>query len=154
MRYQQEIFFRPAEHHRKQVTLSAKLYNRCRLLLNRAKSHCVFVPIRSMQFQAVICEDEIIFVDSQSYAVRNGQGGRMILLAWRTQQDKSRDSISEPVPIEVVHYHQDMGDTQRRLIGEFFNAACQVLERQSPQELSAHSMKVISIEQRPGADGG
>jgi len=44
--------------------LPAETYNTMRLLLDYSDSSCVFVPIRSMQYMAVIDREEIIFVDA------------------------------------------------------------------------------------------
>lgn len=119
MHYQQETFFRPPELRREQISLPAGLYNRCRLLLRRNPAGCVFVPIRSMQFQAVITGDEIIFVDSLGYAVQDGQGGRLILLSWVMRPADRPESLVEPVPIDLVCYAPDLRDLQRRLMSEF-----------------------------------
>lgn len=117
-----EIFFRRKEAAREQVSLPAPLYNRCMLLLNHAATAHVFVPVRTMQFQAVIDSDEIIFVDNLGYAVENGHGGRLIVLAWTFSSQGSRDSLTEPVPIEVVYYGPERHETHRRLLGEFTRA--------------------------------
>ena len=114
-----EIFFRRKETAREQVSLPAPLFNRCQLLLNRAVTAHVFVPVRSMQFQAVIDSDEIIFVDNLGYAVEDGHGGRLIVLAWKFIAQGPRDSLTEPVPIEVVYYGPERHETHRRLMGEF-----------------------------------
>ena len=114
-----EIFFRRRETAREQVSLPAVLFNRCQLLLNHARSAHVFVPVRSMQYQAVIDADEIIFVDSLGYAVENGHGGRLIVLAWKFIAQGRRDSLTEPVPIEVVYYGTERHETHRRLMSEF-----------------------------------
>ena len=74
-----ETFFRPEEVAREQVNLPAPLFNRCVLILNRSTTKNVFVPVRTMQYQAVIDTDEIIFVDNQGYAVQDGKGGRLII---------------------------------------------------------------------------
>jgi hypothetical protein len=124
-----ETFFRPDEAARERVTLPAPLYNRCRLLLARCSRPHVFVPIRTMQYQAVIDTDEIIFVDNQSYAVRNGRGGRLIVLAWEVFDERTRESLSAPVPIEIVYYGRESHDTHRRLMSEF------------PQALTRHEAK-------------
>ena len=113
-----ETFFRPDEIARERLNLPAPLFNRCRLLLNRCQTEHVFVPVRTMQILAVIDEEEIIFVDNQGYAVQNGKGGRLIILSWLLPAHHSRDSLSEPVPIEVVYYIREDHDTHRRLIGE------------------------------------
>jgi hypothetical protein len=125
-----EIFFRPEETARERVTLPAPLYNRCRLLLARCPRPHVFVPIRSMQYQAVIDSEEIIFVDNQGYAVRNGRGGRLIVLAWKVGQVSTRESLAEPVPIEIVYYGQETHDTHRRLMSEFPRALSQYEAKQ------------------------
>jgi len=114
-----EIFFRRKETAREPVFLPALLFNRCLLLVNHAASAHVFVPVRAMQFQAVIDKDEIIFVDNHAYAVENGHGGRLIVLAWKFVSAAPRDSLSEPVPIEVVYYGHERHETHRRLMSEF-----------------------------------
>jgi hypothetical protein len=114
-----EIFFRPEETAREGVTLPAPLYNRCRLLLARCTRPHFFVPIRSMQYQAVIDSEEIIFVDNQAYAVRDGHGGRLIVLAWRVALGNPRESLTDPVPIEILYYGRETHDTHRRLMSEF-----------------------------------
>jgi hypothetical protein len=114
-----EIFFRRRETAREQVLLPAALFNRCQLLLNHAQSAHVFVPVRAMQYQAVIDAEEIIFVDSLGYAVEDGHGGRLIVLAWKFIAQGRRDSLTEPVPIEVVYYGPERHGTHRRLMSEF-----------------------------------
>jgi hypothetical protein len=124
-----EIFFRPEETARERVTLPASLFNRCRLLLARSTRPHVFVPVRPMQLQAVIDADEIIFVDNQSYAVRDNRGGRLIVLAWEVVPGIPRESLAEPVPIEIIYYGLETHDTHRRLMSEF------------PQALSRYERK-------------
>ena len=114
-----ETFFRPAEIARERVNLPAPLFNRCLLALNHTGTRHVFIPIRSMQYQAVIDETEIIFVDNQGYAVSEGQGGRLIMLAWDIALRCTRNSLTAPVPIEIVYYTRDGHEIHRRLMGEF-----------------------------------
>ena len=83
-----------------------------------------------MQFQAVIDQEEIIFVDSQGYMVHRGVGGRVILLAWRLPRASALESLAEPVPCSVVHYREGLADVQRRLLGEF-TKALELLERRA-----------------------
>ena len=104
MNFTTETFFRAEEAGHEQLKLPATLFNRCVLLLNHSATGNVFVPVRSMQYQAVIDADEIIFVDNQAYAVQDGNGGRLIVLSWKVPLHSSRDSLNEPVPIEVVYY--------------------------------------------------
>jgi len=114
-----ETFFRREETAREQVLLPAPLFNRCLLLLNHSRTAHVFAPIRTMQFQAVIDKDEIIFVDNHGYAVKDGHGGRLIVLAWKVALHGPRDSLNEPVPIEIVYYGNESHETHRRLMSEF-----------------------------------
>lgn len=122
-----ETFFLPDEVARTSSQIPAALFNRCRLLLNRCDYEHIFVPVRSMQYLAVIDSEEIIFVDSQAYAVRGGEGGRMILLAWQFRPELRPDALNEPVPIDLVYYHPDAMEIQRRLLGEF-NKSLDILE--------------------------
>ena len=134
-----QTFFRPEEVAREQVNIRADLFNRCRLALNRSNTDCAFIPVRSMQFQAVISRDEIIYVDNQAYRVQDDQGGRLIVLAWDLTAADQRESITDPVPIEIIYFHENLRDIQRRLIGEF------------PAALSLHEEKEHSHEDRSQA---
>jgi hypothetical protein len=119
-RFTTETFFRPEEVDRSQINLSAELFNRCRLLLSRCESEHLFVPIRSMQYQAVIDREEAIFVDNLGgYAIRDGEGGRLIVLAWVFGQRTERDSLSAPVSIERIAYNDQAVEIHRRLMSEF-----------------------------------
>ena len=113
-----EFFFRREETAREQVSLPAPLFNRCLLLLNHSASAHVFVPIRSMQLQAVIDKDEVTFVDNHGYMVKDGHGGRLIVMAWQLAHGP-RDTLNEPVPIDIVYYGSEGHETHRRLMGEF-----------------------------------
>ncbi len=127
-------FFRPTEVFCKQVTLPAPLYNRYRLLLSRSQSVCVFVPIRTMQYQAVLTADEIIFIDNMGeYQVLNGEGGRLITIAWRFDTTASRDSLTKPVPVSTIYYKDGMDEVQRRLIGELDKAMTSIQDREKDQ---------------------
>lgn len=114
-----EIFFRREETAREEIKLPAQLFNRCRLILNHSPGAHVFIPVRNMQLQAVIDQDEIIFVDNHGYAVKDGHGGRLIVLSWEMAFHSSRDSLNEPVPIEVVYYGPERHEVHRRLMSEF-----------------------------------
>ncbi len=99
MRCEPVTFFRPPEIGRKRSQIAGNIYNSSRLLLRRSSNDCRLVPIRSMAYQGVITRDEIVFVDAQGYAVGDGQGGRLIRLAWQMLAEQSRDSLTDPVTI-------------------------------------------------------
>jgi hypothetical protein len=116
-----ERFFRGEVLHREQRLLSAELYNRARLLLNRCGATHLFVPIRSMQYQAVLDTDEFIFVD--------GLGDRHVELAWRSFRPQERSGLNDPVRYECVFYDPSAAVTLRRLQTEFAQALLEYEQR-------------------------
>ena len=146
MKVTTETFFRPEALAREQVNLPAPLFNRCVLLLNHSATRNVFVPVRSMQYQAVIDSDEIIFVDNQGYAVKGGKGGRLIVLAWKVDLHGSRDSLTEPVPIEVVYYGPERHETHRRLVSEFPKAMDIYEERQKESSDTGKTAAILPFQ--------
>ena len=89
-----ETFFLPEAIGRQAWTLPADIYNLSRTLLGRSDFNCAFVPIRSMQYLAIITRDEIVFVDSQAYAYRDNEGGRLIMLVWKFDTAAQRDALA------------------------------------------------------------
>ena len=73
-----ETFFVPAEVSRTISTTPAEIYNLYRSLFIRNKNGPVFVPVRSMQFLAILDRQEINFVDSQRYAVSGRDAGNIL----------------------------------------------------------------------------
>ncbi len=145
----QDTFFRPAELLREYITIPATLYNNCRLLLVRADTPHLFVPIRSMQFQAVIDRREIFFVDHQGgYAVQDGEGGRLIVLAWQFPPDEPRASLNAPVKMELVHYREDVKALHQRIMSEFPQALEQLLEKTAGNGEEPKRSRVLPF--RPG----
>jgi hypothetical protein len=111
----------------------------------------VFVPIRSMQFQAVIDRHEIIFVDALGgYVVQGGEGGRVILLSWQPAPPGELGSLSEPVPCEVVHYRAGLEDLQRRLVGEFTAALAAADARLESATAESRCSHVVPLRPRSG----
>ncbi|MCG7866811.1 MAG: hypothetical protein N0E37_08840 [Candidatus Thiodiazotropha taylori] len=124
-----EIFFRPDELACERLTIPAPLYNQCRLMLSRCQYEHVFIPVRTMQIQAVLDEEEVIFIDNQAYAVKDGQGGKLIRLAWKFRRDLDRDNLAEPAPIDMIYYDEKARELHNRLIGEFKKAMDLLEER-------------------------
>lgn len=110
----QETFYRREETGRELRSLPAGTYNQAHLLLSRASEGCVFVPIRSMQFLAVLDREEFIFVDREQR--------RWVEIAWQHFRPGERSSLDEPVPYEAVYYSPEAHDTMKRLQGEFLKA--------------------------------
>jgi len=140
-----ETFFLPAEVARQDWSAPAEIYNLYRSLLSRSTTGNVFVPIRSMQFLAVMDRDEIVFVDSQSYAVSGTEGGRVILIAWQFSRAHERNALNEPVPCEVVFYHRRDTDTQLRLVLDFRNALVSLDRRYRDTGLPADGARILNL---------
>ena len=140
-----ETFFLPREVERLEWSLPANIYNLYRSLLIRNNNRHLFVPIRNMQFMALLDQYEILFIDSQSYAVSKSTGGRMILIAWRFTASLQRDSLHHPVPCELVFYEQKNDTTQLRLISEF-RQAMELLDQRYRENLPDQaSLKIIPL---------
>lgn len=123
----EERFYREPEIARLPAFLPAVTYNLAHTLLARA-GNCLFVPIRSMQYMAVLDVEEFIFVDSQNKA--------WVELAWQHFRPQARTSLDERVPFELVYYLPQAADTMKRLPGEF-HQALQVLARRNRSDTSA-----------------
>jgi len=119
----QESCHREQEIARLPAFLPAATYNLAHTLLARADA-CLFVPIRSMQYMAVLDAEEFIFVDSQNKA--------MVELAWQNFRPQARESLDERVPFEVVRYLPQAAETMKRLPAEFHGALLLLAERQKP----------------------
>ncbi|HQT29763.1 MAG TPA: hypothetical protein PLE48_08195 [Thiobacillus sp.] len=119
----EERFYREQEIARLPDFLPASIYNLAHTLLARS-GNCLFVPIRSMQYMAVLDTDEFIFVDSQNKA--------WVELAWQHFRPQARTALDERVPFEQVHYLPQAADTMKRLPGEFHQALLLLAQRNKP----------------------
>jgi hypothetical protein len=116
----EERFYRDEEIARLPGFLPAVTYNLAHTLLARAGT-CLFVPIRSMQYMAVLDADEFIFVDSQNKA--------WVELAWQHFKPQTRSALDERVPFDLVYYLPQAAETMKRLPGEFHQALQLLAER-------------------------
>lgn len=119
--------------------LPAPIYNRIRLLLSRSDTGCVFVPIRNLQYQAVIDAEEIIFVD--------GLGPRMVEVAWQGFRPQTRETLDDPVPYQLVTYGPRGVELVARLQGEF-SAALALLQTKLKQRQPGGCAEVLSFDAR------
>ena len=140
-----ETFFLPDEVDRKVSSVSADIYNLAHTLLSRSEFSCVFVPIRSLQFMGVITETEVVFVDSQAYAYNQDEGGRLIMLAWKFRNTSERESLNDPVDCDVIYYHPESHEIQRRMVGEFRDALKHLDERYREQALPAEGARILKL---------
>ena len=131
-----ETFWRGDELAREARMLPATTYNLAHTLLTRSPNGCVFVPIRAMQYLAIVDQEEVIFLD--------GQGTREIEISWQEFRPKERASLTDPVPYQAAYYSLTARGTMLRLQGEFFRALQLLESRQTPHEAA----RVIRIESR------
>lgn len=128
----EERFYREQEIARVPEFLPATTYNLAHTLLARA-GQCLFVPIRTLQYMAVLDAEEFIFIDSQNKA--------WIELAWQHFHPQVRSALDERVSFEVVHYLPQAAETMKRLPAEFHQALQVLAERQKP----ADSARILEL---------
>lgn len=95
--------------------LPAEVYNSAHRLLARSilsgGKPCVFVPIRSMQYLAVIDQEEIVFVDRELPS--------QVQIAWQSFLRQARSALDQPIEFEVSFYTVDSLGIMARLMSEF-----------------------------------
>jgi hypothetical protein len=95
-------------------SLPAATYNLARGLQGRRPNGVVFVPIRSMQFLAILDAEEFVFLDSQYKT--------WVEISWQGFRAAAREALDQPVAYEAVYYGPGGAETMRRLQGEFHQA--------------------------------
>jgi hypothetical protein len=141
MKYEPESFEREKALMRVAMTLPAASYNLTRILLAASEARCVFVPLRGMQYLAVVDADEIIFVDSQHK--------RWVEVAWQDFKPQARAALDEPVAYHAVFYTPDGGETQLRLQAEL-HAALTLLDTRRRPTTPAH---ILPLPRKPTTPG-
>lgn len=134
--------YRGEEILRQGRSLPAALYNLLRILLAHQREQCLFVPIRSMQYLAVVDREEVVFVD--------GHTKHLIDVAWRGFQSRARASLDDAVPFEAVVYTETGRAVLARLQAEFAGALI-ALERKQP---AARGAAVLDFASRRGPRDG
>ena len=104
-----------------QRLLPASTYNVMRTLFHQCGKSCIFVPIRSMQYQAIIDDNEVSFV----YIHRRSA----IEFSWRSFKPQIRESLEDPVAYEFVYYDLQAIETMQRIQVEFHKFAHQLNHR-------------------------
>jgi hypothetical protein len=141
MDYTPESFERELALAQEESALPAASYNLTRILLAASPAHCVFVPIRSMQYLAVVDTEEIIFVDSQHK--------RWVEVAWQRFKPQARTALDEPVAYQAVFYTPEGRETQRRLQADF-HAALALLDTRRRPTNPAHILPLPCKPTTPG----
>ncbi len=105
-------------------TLPAATYNLAITLLEQTPHGCLFVPIRSMQYLAVIDHEEFVFID--------GMRKCWIDIAWRQFHPQQRHALNEAVNYLAVNYQAGSAALMPRLQAEL-----------------ARALTALSLQQRP-----
>ena len=110
--------YRDPEISRESRLLPASTYNLAITLLARCPTKHLFVPIRSLQYMAIIDDEEFVFID--------GERKCWIDIAWQNFKPHVRDALDQPVAYQAVYYRDNMSAVMARLQSEF-PAALQIL---------------------------
>jgi hypothetical protein len=132
--------YRDTELQREPLFLPASVYNTAYLLLERSKEGVVFVPIRSMQYLAVIDFEEIIFLDSENKS--------WVAIAWQCFRPQQRNALDEPVTYEAVYYTPDAKETMKRLLVEFSPALKALAAKETPTTAAS----IIKLDRKSFSD--
>ena len=132
-----EVFYRGKKIGHEDRHLPAVTYNAMRLLFDYSDSSSVFLPIRSMQYMAVIDHEEIIFVDGLC-------AKKTVELAWRHFGPQQRSNLTDPVPYRFSYYEEKALETMKRLQWEFDKAVHQQQER-IKEQLPETKAEVIDL---------
>lgn len=106
--------YRDQELKREKRFLPAATYNLAIKLLARSATGNVFLPIRSMQYLAILEANEFVFID--------GERKSLIDIAWQRFQPQQRATLEDPVAYEAVYYFEHSNGLMTRLQGEFHKA--------------------------------
>ena len=145
-----QSFFTPDEFSCQESRILSQAYNLAHVLLHRSESDHLFIPIRSLQYLAIIEKNAFWFVDSSAYAVKGDEGGRLIRVSWHPIIDANhhRDSLEQNMDCHVIFYGEDMSEIQKRLNGEFYQAM-KLLDQRHRNSLNINQkINILPLRQR------
>ena len=112
--------------------LPAATYNLAHTMLARSTTGNLFIPIRAMQYLAIMDAEELVFLD--------GERKCWIDIAWRKFHPQKRTALDEPVEYEAVYYSEGAEKLMNRLQAEF-PRALQELAKKATVEGPARVLK-------------
>lgn len=119
-------FKRGPELQSQQRLLPASIYNKLHILFARTGQKALFIPIRSLQYLAVIDAEEVVFID--------GMNRHDIELAWQNFRPQQRNNLRAAVGYRWVCYSKKILPLEQRMQTEFYKA---LMQRESKQPASA-----------------
>ena len=102
--------YRDSAISREHRQLPAATYNLALTQLARSATGNLFIPIRAMQYLAILDNEELVFLD--------GERKCWIDIAWRNFKPQARLSLEDPVHYEAVYYRPDTALIMSRLQAE------------------------------------
>ena len=124
--------YRDPELIREPRHLPAATYNLAFTLLARNGTGSLFIPIRAMQYMAILDAEELIFLD--------GERKCWVDFSWRDFRPQARASLEDPVAYEAVYYRADPENLMSRLQAEL-PRALQALAAKSKVDGPARILK-------------
>jgi hypothetical protein len=135
--------YRDQEISREHRQLSATTYNLAHTMLARSPTGNLFIPIRAMQYLAILDREELIFLD--------GVRKCWVDIAWRNFNPQLRHSLDEPVSYDAVYYTPDAALMMSRLQRELF-LALQQLSGKEPMHGNAKVIKFTGVRKASAED--
>ena len=121
--------YRDEEISRESRELLADTYNLAITLLARSGDRHLFVPIRSMQYMAIVDAEEFVFID--------GERKCWVDIAWQNFQRRKRTALDQPITYDAVCYRENLSEIMTRVQSEF-PLALRTLINKTPLNGSAH----------------
>lgn len=145
-----QSFFTPDEFFYQKTRLLFRTYNLAHILLNRNQSDHLFLPIRSLQYLAIIEKNAFWFVDSLAYAVRDDQGGRLIRVSWHPLiNPNQREGLTQDMDCRVIFYGEDMSEIQTRLTCEFYQSMLKIDQRHRNSLKAVCNVNILPLKSKP-----
>ena len=117
--------------------LAANAYNLFKTLFLQCNNSCLFVPIRSMQYQAIIDNTEIAFVSAYKRS--------HIEFIWRKFKPQQRNTLNDPVPYEFVYYDLEALESIKRIQVEFCKYAQQLYDKKHASRKAADQNNITAF---------
>lgn len=102
--------------------IHASCYRLALSMLRRADHEPVPVPVNSLDYTALLTDEDVFFADNQATETRHGETGSLIRLSWHLHLAEARDITVQHIPMKVVYYHHEMEKLQQQMTGEFYKA--------------------------------
>ena len=113
--------YRDTEVAREHRQLPAATYNLALTQLARSTTGNLFIPIRAMQYLAILDAEELVFLD--------GERKCWIDIAWRRFKPQTRESLEDPVEYEAVFYSANARLVMSRLQAELPRALLELAKK-------------------------